>query len=165
MSWGPCGSVDEVEGPGQGDFRASNEGPGIFAASGVGLSEQARQRIGDQGNMDPTFDGIFAAAREAFDLEVPLDPLGRRLDPPALLVEFGDVSGRPGRIVGDEPRRLPALTLDDDLIPTCIDWNLSVPEPARPELVEGPSFLPTPPKRRTALRQAQGRPSWLQGES
>src|SRR5438128_2635446 len=109
-AWGPrrgfmgFAQVERLE---QRDFepREQQGGAGLEAAGG-GLVQDAQQHEGDQRDIDLEAHGILAAAEEAADFEVLLEPLEQQFDRPALLVEAGDLGGRAPEIVGQQMQRL-----------------------------------------------------------
>ena len=100
----------------QGDLYAGDERFWRMALGGsAGLSEHAQEQICDESDVYLDFDGVFAAAQEALDFEVLLNPLEQQFDLPALLVEGGYLGCGACQIVGDEAHRRLALTLDEYL--------------------------------------------------
>lgn len=105
--------IEEAERREKGGFEAGKECFGVGCRVDGG-PEEAQQDEGDEGDVDLRFDGIFVAAKEAFDLEVLLDPLEQQFDLPALFIESGHFAGRAGEVVGDEDERRFALPCDPD---------------------------------------------------
>jgi hypothetical protein len=64
--------------------------------------QDAQQHEGDQRNINLDAHGIFAAPEKAADFEVLLEPFEQQLDIPALLIELGDLGGRPLEVVGQQ---------------------------------------------------------------
>ena len=81
----------QLERPEQAEFEAGEQqgGAGLEGAGG-GLMQDAQQHKGDQRDIDLDAHGVFAAAEEAADFEVLLEPFEQEFDGPALFVEPGD---------------------------------------------------------------------------
>src|SRR5258707_9687298 len=66
----------QAEGTEEGDFDPGEEQGGAGReAAGCGVMQDAQQHEGDERHVDLDADGVFAAAEEAADLEVLLEPL------------------------------------------------------------------------------------------